>query len=246
MKLPFVIAHRGASAYAPENTIASFRKAYELGATWLEFDVVLSADNEAIIFHDDELRRTTNGTGQIAKLDFKQLRELDAGSWFNKNFVGEKIPSLIEVIHFLNKYTMGANIELKPAEGQGIQLAKIVLDMIEQEWRDISPPPLLSSFDWQCLAAVRDINKKVALGLLVDQWVEEALDMAEQLQCCSIHVNQKYLSQKIITEIKASGRLVLSYTVNDAERARQLKDWGVDAVFTDHPNIIIAAMDQAI
>lgn len=241
MKLPFVIAHRGASAYAPENTIASFRKAYELGAEWVEFDVVLAACGEAIIFHDDELQRTTNGTGHIADFTYHQLREMDAGSWFNKKFVGEKIPCFIDVMHFLGEHHMSANIELKPAEGQGLALAKTILAIIEQQWPTTSPAPLLSSFDWQCLQHVRDINKDIALGLLVDQWVEEALDMAEQLQCCSIHVNQKYLSEKIIADIKASGRLVLSYTVNDAERARQLKSWGVDAVFTDYPDVISAA-----
>ncbi len=137
-------------------------------------------------------------------------------------------------MRFLGEHRMSANIELKPAAGQALQLSKTILAIIEQQWPTTSPAPLLSSFDWDCLAMVRNSDKKIALGLLLDEWRDEALDMAEQLQCCSIHVNQKYLNEKITAAIKASGRLVLSYTVNTPERALQLKSWGVDAVFTDY------------
>src|SRR3990167_2302278 len=96
-----VIAHRGASHLAPENTLASFIMASELPIEWVEFDVMLSKDQVPVVFHDDTLSRTTNGTGFIDQFTFDELRNLDAGSWFSSRFVGEKIPSLSEVIAFL-------------------------------------------------------------------------------------------------------------------------------------------------
>src|SRR3990167_7450135 len=112
--LPPVIAHRGASAYAPENTLAAFRKAHDLGIQWIEFDVMLSADHVPIIFHDNLLDRTTNGRGEVGDFSFKALHELDAGAWFNPKFSGEHIPSLQDTVAFLRQTGMAANIEIKP------------------------------------------------------------------------------------------------------------------------------------
>src|SRR5690242_18360485 len=98
---PPVFAHRGANQYAPENTLAAFRKAKALGITWLELDVMLSKDQQVIVMHDETVDRTTNGHGLVNQYSYAALRELDAGSWFDKQFKGEKIPSLYEVIELI-------------------------------------------------------------------------------------------------------------------------------------------------
>src|SRR5262245_86406 len=105
---PPLIAHRGASAYAPENTLAAFKKAKELGAQWLEFDVQLTACGEIVVFHDERLERTTNGRGWIHEKPYSYLKTLDAGSWFNSQFAGEKIPTLVEALEFLRQNNLMA------------------------------------------------------------------------------------------------------------------------------------------
>src|SRR5258708_11793081 len=96
MDLPRIIAHRGASAIAPENTLAAFRAAAVSGATWVEFDVSLTKDGRPVVFHDDLLDRTTDGTGLLAETPFEILTHLDAGSWFAPDFSGEMVPTLEE------------------------------------------------------------------------------------------------------------------------------------------------------
>lgn len=242
ISIPFIIAHRGASAAAPENTLAAFKKAYEQGATWLEFDVQLAACDELIIIHDHKLKRTTNGKGKVADFSYSQLLELDAGSWFSGEFSNEKIPCLIDTIAFLGKHQMSANLELKPMAGQEQQLVKAVIDLIEQSWPETSAPPIVSSFNWGCLSMAREHSNDIQLGLLVEKWRDDALEKAAQLQCCSIHVANNCITEELVGKIKDAGFLVLSYTVNDTNRAQQLKKWGIDAVFTDYPDIISAAI----
>src|SRR5438445_1086012 len=113
-----LIAHRGASALAPENTLAAFRKAGEIGAKWVEFDVMLAADGEAVVIHDDTLDRTTNAKGNVCDYPYSYLQTLDAGSWFNPQFSHEKIPTLAEVIGVLRHCKLAANIEIKPSVGK--------------------------------------------------------------------------------------------------------------------------------
>lgn len=121
---PPIIAHRGASKYTPENTFAAFRKAKELGINWVEFDVMLTADGEVVVIHDETLERTTNGTGAVIAQAYSYLRTLDAGSWFDPSFANEKIPTLREVIKLLNELDMFANIEIKAQSGNEETTAK--------------------------------------------------------------------------------------------------------------------------
>src|SRR3990167_7563410 len=115
---PKVIAHRGASAYAPENTLIAFTKAAQLEIKWIEFDVMQASCGTPIIFHDETLNRTTNGKGDVCRYSYTYLQTLDAGSWFNPRFSGERIPTLNAVMAFLANENMNANIEIKALPGQ--------------------------------------------------------------------------------------------------------------------------------
>jgi hypothetical protein len=115
IEIPHIVAHRGASIEAPENTIAAFRVAGARQAKWIECDVTLSADNQCVLIHDDTLERTTNGTGPIHKQPLSVLRELDAGSWFSDIYKGERIPTLNDTLETLFFMDMGANLEIKPS-----------------------------------------------------------------------------------------------------------------------------------
>mgnify|MGYP001949226694 CR=1 FL=1 len=154
--VPFVIGHRGAAGLAPENTMVSLRRARLEGARWVEFDVMLSRDGVPLLFHDDTLNRTTNGKGLIAKHDFKDLRELDAGSWFNAAFAGERIPSFAETIEMLATEGLGANVEIKPTPGRARETAEAACRMITENW-PVSIKLVISSFEQDAMAVARDM-----------------------------------------------------------------------------------------
>ena len=122
-----IIGHRGASAYAPENTMASFRWAQFMGCHYIEFDVMLSADGHPFVFHDETLNRTTNGRGKFGMMSAEYIQSLDAGKWFSRQFINEKIPSLQTVLEWLLMSDVKANIEIKPYPGTTEQTTVAVL-----------------------------------------------------------------------------------------------------------------------
>ena len=127
LKLPQIIGHRGACGYAPENTLESIHTAADMGVEWVELDVKLTKDQIPVIFHDETLDRTTNGSGNIADIDFEDLRDLECGSWFSESFAGLKIPTLEEVLEVLIDRDMGLNLEIKPCPGREIETAEVCL-----------------------------------------------------------------------------------------------------------------------
>lgn len=231
--LPSVIAHRGARNLSPENTLSAMRKAKELGATWVEFDVMLTADGEAIVIHDTEVNRTTNGKGDVGKMSYAEICALDAGSWFANEFCGEKIPRLVDMINCLGELGLGANIEIKPYPNQDRETAITTLQIVKQHWPESLPPPLLSSFSLESLRTLRQHDHRILLGLLLDKWNENWEKLADELQCATVHLNHRIATPQRIEAIKNSGRFVLCYTVNSVARAKKLTAWGVDSVFSD-------------
>jgi glycerophosphoryl diester phosphodiesterase len=233
--LPKFIGHRGVKGLAPENTLASFLKASELGFGWVEFDVMLAACGEPVIFHDHLLTRTTNAKGRIANKTYAELQALDAGSWFSPAFKQEPIPSLSSTIQCLAAQGLMANIEIKPHRGQEIITAEKVVAQLQEYWPTQLGLPLISSFSLSSLYTVRKLSNQLPLGILYNKLPRNWQKTAAELNSVSIHVNQQYVTPKQIKAIKQTGRLVLAYTVNDIQRAQVLFDWGIDAVFTDYP-----------
>ena len=237
---PPVIAHRGASAYAPENTFAAFTKAVQLGIKWVEFDVMLAACGEPIIFHDEILDRTTNEIGELKHLSYAHLCTLDAGKWFDPLFSGERMPSLKQMLDFLKQNQLSANVEIKPLPGQDEQTAISALALIEPIFPQPSASILFSSFSVESLRALRLHSPHCLLGLLLHDWEPDWETICESLQCVSVHVNQEIMTKEMAYKIKGMGRILLCYTVNDPVRAQELYSWGVDAVFSDNPDVIAA------
>lgn len=233
-----VIAHRGASRYAPENTLAAFRKAKALGAQWVEFDVMLTACGEAVVIHDETLERTTNGKGNVCDYDYNALKTLDAGSWFDPAFSHEKIPTFKEVMDCLRAEQLAANVEIKPLVGWEEATTKKVLADIKAYWTVDMMPPLISSFSIPTLQWVRQLLPDALIGLLIDEWFVGWEAVCQQLQCVSVNLNQAIVNPDKVHEIHAMNRSVLCYTVNDPLRANTLMAWGVDAVFSDDLGIL--------
>lgn len=237
---PPVIAHRGASGYAPENTLSAFTKAAQLGVKWIEFDVMLTADNIPVIFHDESLERTTNDHGLIADRSYAYLQTVDAGRWFDPIYSYEKIPSLRQVLQFLENTHLSANIEIKAPHGHEEALVTRVLAEVSPYLTAKNFTFLFSSFSIDALHCLRKYSPDCYLGLLMHEWLPNWKMLCKSLNCVSVHVNQEILNERRVHEIKATDRALLSYTVNVPERAQELFSYGVDAVFTDVPDKILS------
>lgn len=235
MNIPRIIGHRGAKGSAPENTLTSFRKAKELGATWVEFDVKETEDGVLIVMHDETLERTTDLRGEVMQTTWKKLQEADAGAWFDTHFRGERVPTLEQTFHLLSELNMGANIEIKPCPGREERTAIAIAQFVEQKWPAHLPPPLLSSFSFDSLKAARKVNKNLILGNLFETLPPNWHDLAKEIDAKTIHIDHEVLNQQVVHEIRKQNYPILAYTVNDNSRAQTLFQWGVHAVFTDFP-----------
>jgi glycerophosphoryl diester phosphodiesterase len=233
--LPPVIGHRGAAAYAPENTLAGLRKAKALGCRWVEFDVRLTADNQPVLLHDDRLERTTNGRGGVSGLQLAAVRRYDAGNWFHSSFAGERVPTLEEALMLLAELGLGANVELKAVRGREAATGAAVAELLARTW-PANPHLLISSFHHGALAAARDRAPHIARGILFRRVPKNWRNIAAQLGCVTIHADQQRLRPALLSEIRRAGYPLLAYTVNDPERAKILFDFGVKSVFSDVPD----------
>ena len=238
LSLPSVIAHRGASADAPENTFAAIALAIKQGAKWIEVDVNISSDGELFIHHDDSLSRCTNGQGYLVGTSAKNLSELDAGSWFAPKYAGEKIPTLAQLTEFLLPHGTGVNLEIKATAGADITLARAVCEFIDQSWPE-ELPLLASSFSVLALKEFRYQLPDHELGLLVCDVPDDWQDWMQEFQCDTLHCAASFVTPELCDDARDAGFPVLCYTVNDPEEASRLLDMGVTSVFTDRTQILL-------
>ncbi|MBF0561338.1 MAG: glycerophosphodiester phosphodiesterase [Alphaproteobacteria bacterium] len=238
MDLPRIIGHRGAAATAPENTLASFRTAAAMGVTMVEFDVMLTRDDRAVVFHDETLERTTDGHGRLREAPLATLIGLDAGGWFEPNFAGEPVPTLEAVLGLLQGLGIGANIEIKPTHPSDTRTAEIAIAVAAGLWPVDRPPPLLSSFSRRCLQVAEELAPTWPRGLIVDRLPSDWHEAAQALGLSTIHCLHRHLSPVVVAEIKRTGLGVVAWTVNELERAETLWGWGVEAVISDVPDVL--------
>ncbi|HPF78704.1 MAG TPA: glycerophosphoryl diester phosphodiesterase [Alphaproteobacteria bacterium] len=240
LKLAKVIGHRGAAAYAPENTIEGFHTAADLGIEWVEMDVKLTKDGVPIIFHDEDLGRTTNGSGLVAETNYDDIAQMECGSWFSDSFAGVKIPTLEEAIDALIERDLGLNLEIKPCPGREKETAEIALDMLSQYWDDHSHL-LISSFQHVCLEVARDMAPDWYRGLLIggDDMPENWKDLADYLDVRTVNLGSNLVTPELVEEITDLDLATLVYTVNDPQLARQFQSWGVASMFSDEPDLIL-------
>jgi len=158
------LAHRGANTEAPENTMAAFRKAVEVGATGLEFDVQLSKDGAVVVIHDEKLERTTNGSGLVKDYTLEELQRLDAGTWFDEEFAGEKMPTLDQILDEFASTELIFNIELKSGIVLYPGLEEKVIEEVKR--RNLTDQVVLSSFNHYSLVTCRELNKEIRTGML--------------------------------------------------------------------------------
>lgn len=233
-----VIAHRGASAYAPENTLEAFTQAYLMGARWLEFDVMLAACGTPVVFHDDLLARTTGQPGCVGDFSYPVLATYEAGAWFSPFAAGARIPSLEMVLHFIKETGLSANIEIKPLPLQAAATVKAALAVVQKVFPKGHDTLLFSSF---CMASLRHLRAALPqglLGLLMHDVLPDWESLVSELNPWTIHLNKDILTPDFALQIKRMKKGLWCYTVNDRASAERYFDWGVDAVFSDYPDLL--------
>ena len=235
-----VIAHRGASGHAPENTLAAFRRALAMGATFIETDLQLSRDARFVAIHDNTLERTTNGQGQVHDLTLAELRRLDAGAWFGSEFAGERIPTLEEILDFAKKHDVVFYLELKPAGSWGGEHALIGA---LRESGEIARTVVIS-FDPAILAAVRKVEPTLMTGLLFDGQIEDPLDKAVEIGARQAVVRGDLVTPGMISEARRRDLQVVCWTVNHPAHMRLLAAAGVDGIMSDYPDRLIATLKK--
>ncbi len=238
---PRLIAHRGGGTLAPENTLAAMKVGLDLGYRAVEFDVKLSADGVAILMHDPVLGRTVPGSGDVQSLCYDEIASLDAGSWHSARFAGEPIPRFTDIAAWLQGQGMQANVEIKPCPGREHETGKIIGGLCRDLWLFADSKPLVSSFSLEALRAARAVAPGLALGLLVKNVETLHFGLLEDLQCVALHCHHASISADQVKALHDRGVRVLTYTVNDVDRARTLLGWGVDGLFTDQLVEMLAA-----
>ena len=234
-----VIAHRGGGG-APENTLAAFANAQRQGVRWIECDVSLLGDGTPILFHDKTFERTTNGTGAISQRDIAYVQELDAGSWFNRTFYGEPVPTLEDGLRSFEALNLKANLELKVHADEGAKLADAVAANLLRRG-DMRDRFIISSFDHPTLAVLRGILPEIPIALLYRSIPSDWRASVSQIGASGVIANYKNVEPNDIKEIRDAGLFFGVYTVNQPDKVVELWAAGLNSVITDIP----AAYDSA-
>lgn len=241
------VSHRGASAYAPEHTIAAYEMGEKMHGDYIELDLQMTKDGHLIAMHDVTLDRTTDGTGSIKDYTLNEIKQLDAGSWFNEKYPyaskaeyeGLKVPTLEEVFKKFGKNN-SYYIETKsPDVYPGME--KELLRLVEK-YKINKDKLLVQSFSPQSLKVMNELDPTIKLVQLISYKANAEITNEEIMEikqyAMGIGPNHTYLNEEYVQKVVNSGLELHPYTVNDKERMKQLINWGVTGMFTNHPDLL--------
>lgn len=235
-----VIAHRGASGHAPENTLSAFKKAVAMEATFIETDLQMSRDARLVAIHDATLSRTTNGEGVVHDMTLAQLRQLDAGTWFGSEYAGERIPTLEEILAFSKKNDVVFYLELKPQGSWGGEHALIGA---LRESGEI-PRAVVISFDASVVLSLRKIEPTLMTGLLYDGQIENPLEKAVEVGARQLLVRGDLVTPALLAGAQKKDLQVVCWTVNHPAHMRALIAAGVHGIMSDYPDRLAATLQK--
>ncbi len=221
------IGHRGAKGHVAENTLASIQKALKLGVDGIEIDVHRCASGELVVFHDFTVDRMTDGSGEIAKLPFRELKKLKTRGNF-------EIPTLAQVLAFVDNACL-LNIELK-GQDTAQEAARIIKFYVDKKGWDYSNF-IVSSFQEDLLLTVYELNKEIPLGILTDINLDRAIAFAKKVNAVSLHIDYTMLTEEIVEELKQDFK-VFAYTVNNLKPLARIESYGVTGIISDYPDRI--------
>lgn len=236
-----VVAHRGASADAPENTLSALQLAATHGATCVEIDVSISADGVAFVHHDHQLERCTNGDGLLCEHTAEQLDKLNAG----KNLAGfdqEPLPRLSAVVALLKHCNLGLNLEIKPYQDLEQRTVDAICKELDGIWPS-SSPLVISSFNHLSLQMIRKQLPDIAIAPLVGAVPDDWDELMNRYSAQNLHCAENALTSEKARAVTEAGFGLYCYTVNDVEKARTLLQWGVHGVFTDLPKHLLQSLE---
>jgi glycerophosphoryl diester phosphodiesterase len=228
-----VLGHRGASAEAPENTLAAFRLALAQGADGVELDVWRCATGEVVVFHDEDTRRLAGASKVVPDASYSELQALDVGSWKGSRFAGERIPRLEEALEAMPGAVV--NVELKSRGGE-TELARAAAEIIRTA--RVEERVLVSSFDWRLVAAFQAAAPRIPVGLLFDgsrAWRLRVAAGSRLLRPQALHPDRALVTPERVTAWRRRGFAVNVWTVDDPAELRRLAEQGVSAVITNVP-----------
>jgi len=229
-----VVAHRGGSMLAPENTLVAFRNALAIGVDRIELDVHLTRDNVVIVMHDDRINRTTNGKGKIRDLTYEELAGYVAGCGFSEKYIGEKIPSLDEALQLIGGQCT-LLIEIKNPgniyDGLEKQVADLICKFDARSWC------VVQSFEYETLQRLHKIDARIVTGLLIDNpsYKKLQLDKKDISFLSEINISRRFAGPENIARIHSLNKKVFVWTVNKPVHMQQLIKIGVDGIITDDP-----------
>jgi glycerophosphoryl diester phosphodiesterase len=241
-----VLGHRGAKAYAPMNTIPAFELAADQGADGVELDVHLTKDGHPVIVHDFTVDSTTDGSGLVREMTLAEVKALDAGSWFGPEFAGLRVPTLGEVFEAVGQ-RLFINVEIKSETVETDGVEQVVADVIVAH--GMRDRVIVSSFNPYALQRFRAIMPDVPIGFLYQTGYQPVgdVDMLALMNSLNVgyealHPHQLMIDADYMAAARQSGHFVNTWTVNDPARAVELRDLGVNAIITDNPDTVIAAL----
>jgi glycerophosphoryl diester phosphodiesterase len=246
---PYVIAHRGMCARAPENTIASFELAADFpGIDMIELDVRLTKDEELIVLHDRTLQRTSTGNGPVRNYSLEEIRKLDAGSWFHPMYARERIPTLREVFERIGK-RLWVDVEIKSdvlhREPSGL-IEERVLDVVHS--CNMDERVLFSSFNHKILSNIKQLRPSAVTGVLFDflhDFGRSPSKLAERVGATVFKCATRELSRQMVENAHHHGIAVYVYTLNSVKGAQRMLSFGVDGILSNNADDIIAVVKNA-
>ena len=233
-----VIAHRGASSYAPENTLAAFDLALQMGVRHIELDVHLTRDGHIVVIHDDTVDRTTSGSGPVTNQTWAELRALDAGSWFGAAFVGQRLPTFAEV---LERYKGRVHIHTE-IKGHSASLSQQTVDVIRQHGMEAQVT--MTSFQKVRLEEIRAYAPALPTGWLVGEVNDTIIAQARELGLTQICPRANTLTPELVHRLHAEGFVVRAWGVTTEEVMQQAVQVGVDGMTVNFPDTLMAYLQS--
>ncbi|SDM79834.1 glycerophosphoryl diester phosphodiesterase [Fictibacillus solisalsi] len=230
-----IYGHRGASKVCPENTMAAYIKALQLGAEGLEIDVHLTKDGIPVVIHDETVKRTTSGKGYVKNFSLAEIKQLDAGSWFSPEFQNERIPTLEEFLQWIRTTPLLLNIELKNNKVYYEDLEQKVYSLVNAY--GMKERTIYSSFNHYSLVVLRSMDPSIDIAPLYTSNLYEPWNYAKRLGAWSVHPPYKSLHPPILEELRHHNVSVRPFTVNQEKWLYYFFQFEVDAVITDQPDL---------
>lgn len=244
MKSIINYAHRGASGYCPENTMAAFEKSWDLGATGIETDVQMTKEGQLVLIHDESLKRTTGHEGQVKDFTYSEISELDAGSWYSDEFVGERIPLLDQLLDWMAPTSMILNIEIKNNLEPYTGIEEKLIDAVRK--RNLIDRVIISSFNHYTLNRCKQLEPAIQTGILYMDNLFQPWNYAQSVGASALHAYYGTVTPEKVEEARQAGIIYNPFTINDPTIMRELIQMNVSGIITDFPDILAELLQSTV